>query len=386
MEVSMDFKFSDRKELLRKTVRDYAEKELPPRMEAMEETGEFPVELLPSMGAMGILGVITAPQYGGIGMGQLARIIVLEELGRVCPAIPMALQVHHMCTYAIGTWGNDEQKAKYLPRLAKGETMGAVAVTEPSGGSDVAGMQTTAKLDGDKYILNGRKCFITNSHTGDIWVVIARTGEGGKGLSAFIVEKDFPGAKAGRKENKVGLRGANTGELAFTNCEVPKENLMGQEGMGMSIAIRDIVECGRPGMTSVALGILNAVVEQAVKFANERNLYGKSISKLQAIQWYLAEIYSDLEISRLLAYRVGWMLDQKIDCAAESALAKQYACEAAARSARKAIEIHGSYGIMKEYPVQRLLRDALVTIPAGGTAEISKLVLARQALAVFGQG
>jgi len=157
MEVSMDFKFSDREELLRKTVRDYAEKELPPRMEAMEETGEFPVELLPSMGAMGILGVITAPQYGGIGMGQLARIIVLEELGRVCPAIPMALQVHHMCTYAIGTWGNDEQKAKYLPRLAKGETMGAVAVTEPSGGSDVAGMQTTAKLDGDKYILNGRK-------------------------------------------------------------------------------------------------------------------------------------------------------------------------------------------------------------------------------------
>lgn len=380
----MDFKFSDREELLRKTVRDYAEKELPPCMEAMEETGEFPEELLPSMGAMGILGVITAPEYGGIGMGQLARVIVLEELGRVCPAIPMALQVHHMSTFAIGTWGNKEQKAKYLPRLAKGETMGVVAVTEPSGGSDVAGLQTTAKLEGDTYILNGRKCFITNSHTADIWIVIARTGEGGKGLSAFIVEKSFPGAKTGRKENKVGLRGANTGELAFTNCEVPKENLLGQEGMGMTIAIQDIVQCGRPGMTGVALGILNAVLEQAVKFANERTLYGKPISKLQAIQWHLADIYSDLEISRLLAYRVGWMLDQKMECGAESALAKQYACEAAARSARKAIEMHGSYGIMKEYPVQRLLRDALVTIPAGGTAEIAKLVLARQALAMFG--
>ncbi len=379
----MDFKFSDREELLKKTVGDYADKEIPPHMEAMEETGEFPVELLKGMGQMGILGVITPAEYGGTGMGALARVIVLEQLGRVCPAIPMAIQVHHMCTYVFSTWGNEEQKKKYLPRLCKGETMGVVAVTEPSGGSDVAGIQTTAKLEGDKYILNGRKCFITNSHHSDIWVVIARTGEGGKGLSAFVVEKDFPGAKAGRKENKVGLRGANTGEFAFTNCEVPKENLIGNEGDGMTVAIQDIVQCGRPGMASVGLGILNGVLEQAVKFANERNLYGKSITKLQAIQWYIADIYSDLEVSRLLTYRVGWMIDQKISCATESALAKQFTCEAAARSARKAVEIHGSYGIMKEYAVQRLLRDAVVTIPAGGTAEIAKLVMFRQALSMF---
>ncbi|MGO9116662.1 MAG: acyl-CoA dehydrogenase family protein [Desulfomonilaceae bacterium] len=379
----MDFKLSDREELLKKTVGDYADKEIPPHMEAMEETGEFPVELLKGMGQMGILGVITPKEYGGTGMGALARIIVLEQLGRVCPAIPMAIQVHHMCTYVFNTWGNGEQKKKYLPRLCKGDTMGVVAVTEPSGGSDVAGIQTTAKLEGDKYILNGRKCFITNAHHSDIWVVIARTGEGGKGLSAFVVEKDFPGAKAGRKENKVGLRGANTGELAFTNCEVPKENLIGNEGDGMTVAIQDIVQCGRPGMASVGLGILNGVLEQAVKFANERNLYGKSITKLQAIQWYIADIYSDLEVSRLLTYRVGWMIDQKISCATESALAKQFTCEAAARSARKAIEIHGSYGIMKEYAVQRLLRDAVVTIPAGGTAEIAKLVMFRQALSMF---
>ncbi len=379
----MDFKFSDREELLKKTVGDYADKEIPPHMEAMEETGEFPVALLKSMGQIGILGVLAAPEYGGTGMGSLARIIVLEQLGRVCPAIPMAIQVHHMCTYVFNTWGNEEQKKKYLPRLCRGDTMGVVAVTEPSGGSDVAGIQTTAKLEGDKYILNGRKCFITNSHHSDIWVVIARTGEGGKGLSAFVVEKDFPGAKAGRKENKMGLRGANTGELSFHNCEVPKENLIGNEGDGMTVAIQDIVQCGRPGMASVALGILNGVLEQSVKFANERNLYGKSITKLQAIQWYIADIYSDLEISRLLTYRVGWMIDQKIGCATESALAKQFTCEAAARSARKAIEIHGSYGIMKEYAVQRLLRDAVVTIPAGGTAEIAKLVMFRQALSMF---
>ena len=352
-------------------------------MEAMEETGEFPVDLLKKMGDVGILGVITPPEYGGTGMGNLARIIILEEMGRVCPAIPMALQVHHMATQALSKFGNEEQKKRYLPPLAKGETMGVVAVTDPTGGSDVAGIKTSAKLDGDNYILNGRKCFITNSHVSDFWVVIARTGEGGRGLSAFIVEKSFPGAKPGRKENKVGLRGANTGELVFQNCMVPKANLLGHEGEGMNIAIQNIGETGRPGMASVALGILNAVLEQAVKFANERTLYGKSIGTLQAVQWHIAEIYADLEIARLLVYRVGWMRDNNIRCDAESALAKQFACEAAARSARKAIEIHGSYGVMKEYPVQRLLRDALVTIPAGGTGEISKLVMSRHALNMF---
>ncbi|MBU0515078.1 MAG: acyl-CoA dehydrogenase family protein [Proteobacteria bacterium] len=380
----MDFGFSEREDLLRKTIREYAEKEIPPRMKAMEETGSFPKDLLPGMAKMGILGVIVDPAYGGAGLGHLARIIMLEELGRVCPAIPMALQVHGMATYALGIWGNDDQKKRHLPRLTSGEGLGVVAVTDPSGGSDVAGMQTSARLEGDKYILNGRKCFITNSHVSDFWIVIARTGEGGKGLSAFIVDKDAPGAELGREENKVGLRGANTGELAFTNCEVARENLLGEEGQGMGIAIQDIVNCGRPGMTSVALGILGSVLAEAVKFAQERTAYGKPISKLQQIQVYLADIYSDLEIARLLGYRVGWMLDQGMRVDAESALAKSFACEAAARSARKAIEIHGSYGVMHEYPVQRLLRDALVTIPAGGTAEIAKIVLARQAMSVAG--
>jgi alkylation response protein AidB-like acyl-CoA dehydrogenase len=379
----MDFTFSEREELLRKSVREFAESEIPPKMEKMEETGEFPQDLLGSMAKLGITGVITPSEYDGVGLGYVARTIVLEELGRVCAAVPMGMQVHHMACAVLHDFGTDEQKKKYSPPLAKGETMGCVAVTDPSGGSDVVGMQTRAEPKGDKYVLNGRKCFITNSHTSDFWVVIAKTAEGSKGLSAFIVDKDFPGAKVGRKENKVGLRGANTGELVFDNCEVPAANVLGQEGGGLAIAMKTVSETGRTGMAAVALGILTACYEEAAKFATERVLYGKPISALQAIRFYLAEIYTELEICRLLCYRSGWMKDQNMRADTEHALAKYYTCEAAARCAKKAVEIHGSYGILKEYKVQRLLRDAMVAIPSGGTAEIAKVVLGRAAFAPF---
>ncbi len=379
----MDFSFSEREEMLRKSVREFSENEITPKIEAMEETGEFPIELLEPMAQMGITGVITPTEYGGVGLGYVARTIVLEEMGRVCAAIPMAIQVHHMCSAVLNDFGTENQKKKYLPLLAKAETMGVVAVTDPSGGSDVVGMKTSAELKGDKYILNGRKCFITNSHTSDFWVVIAKTSEGAKGLSAFIVHKDAPGAKAGRKEDKFGLRGSNTGELVFDNCEVPKENLLGQEGGGLAVALKTVSETGRPGMAATALGVLTAVYEEAGKFASERVLYGKPISALQAIQFYMAEIYTQLEISRLLCYRASWMKDQNMRFDTEAAMAKYYTCEAAANMAKKAVEIHGSYGILKEYVVQRLLRDAMVTIPAGGTGEIGKVVLGRAALAPF---
>jgi alkylation response protein AidB-like acyl-CoA dehydrogenase len=379
----MDFAFSEREEMLRKTVREFAENEVTPKMEAMEETAKFPMELLKPMAELGILGVITPPEYDGVGLGYVARTIVLEELGRVCGAIPMAVQVHHMGCAALNDFGTEAQKKRYLPPLAKGVTMGVVAVTDPSGGSDVVGMKTSAELKGDRYILNGRKCFITNSHTSDFWIVIARTAEGAKGLTAFIVDKDAPGAKVGHEEHKFGLRGANTGELVFNDCEVPKESLLGQEGGGLAIAMKTVSETGRTGMAATALGILTAVYEEAGKFASERVLYGKSISALQGIQFLMAEIYAQLEICRLLCYRASWMKDQNMRFDTESALAKWYACEAAANAAKKAVEIHGAYGIMKEYTVQRLLRDAMVTIPAGGTGEIGKVVLARAALAPF---
>ncbi len=379
----MDFRFSQREDMLRKAVREFAENELPSRMEAMEETGEFPIDLMKPMAQLGITGVITPTQYDGVGLGYVARTIVLEELGRVCAAMPMAMQVHHMACANLNDFGNEAQKKKYLSRLARGETMGCVAVTDPTGGSDLIGMKTSAEPKGDKYILNGRKCFITNSHTSDFWIVIARTAEGAKGLSAFIVDKGTPGAKVGRKEHKFGLRGANTGELVFDNCEISKETLLGQEGGGLAVAIKTISETGRTGMAAAALGILTAVYEEAGKFASERVLYGKPISTLEAIQFYMAEIYSQLEICRLLCYRASWLKDQGMRCDNEAALAKYYTCEAAANAAKKAVEIHGSYGIMKEYAVQRLLRDAMVTIPAGGTAEIAKVVLGRAALAPF---
>jgi alkylation response protein AidB-like acyl-CoA dehydrogenase len=379
----MDFAWSEREELLRKSVREFAESEIPPKIDAMEETGNFPVELLAPMAKLGITGIIAPPEYSGVGLGYLARTIVLEELGRVCAAIPMGMQVHHMAIAAINDFGTAEQKQNYIPQLAMGETMGCVAVTEPSGGSDVVGMQSTAELKGDRWILNGRKCFITNSHTSKFWIVIAKTAEGAKGLTAFIVDNDAPGAKAGRVEHKLGLRGSNTGELVFDNCEIPKENILGQEGGGLAVALKTVSESGRTGMAATALGIIGACHEEAGKFASERMLYGKSISTLQAISFYMAEIYTELDICRLLCYRASWMKDRNMRSDTENAMAKYYTCDAAVRCARKAVEIHGAYGIMKEYKAQRLLRDAMVTVSAGGTGEIGKVVIGRAALAPF---
>jgi len=379
----MDFKLSEREDLLRKSTREFAESEITPRIEGMEESGEFPLDLLKPMAKLGITGLIAPPEYGGVGLGYLARTIVLEEMSRVCAAVSMGMQVHHMAIAALNDFGAEAQKKKYLPPLARGESMGCVAVTEPSGGSDVLGMQSTAELKGDKWILNGRKCFITNSHISDFWLVIARTGEGPKGLSAFIVDKTAAGAKTGRKEHKFGLRGSNTGELVMDNCEIPKENILGQEGGGLGVTLKTVSESGRTGMAAVALGILQACYEEAGKFASERVLYGKPIGALQAISFYMAEIYTELDICRLLCYRASWMKDQNMRFDTESAMAKSYTCDAAARCAKKAIEIHGAYGIMKEYKVQRLLRDAMVTISAGGTGEIGKVVLGRAALAPF---
>ena len=379
----MDFLLSEREELLRKAVREFAESEISAKIEAMEKTGEFPIELMEPMAKIGITGIIAPPEYGGVGLGFLARTIALEELSRVCAAISMGMQVHHMAIAALNDFGTDDQKQRYIAPLAKGETMGVVAVTEPSGGSDVVGMQAAAEAKGDKWILNGRKCFITNSHTSDFWVVIAKTSEGAKGLSAFIVEKDSPGAKTGRVEHKVGLRGSNTGELVFDNCEIPKGNILGQEGGGLAVALKTVSESGRPGMAATALGIVGACLEEAAKFASERILYGKPITSLQAISFYLADIYTELDICRLLCYRASWMKDQNMRCDTEMAMAKSYTCDAAVRCASKAVEIHGSYGILQEYKVQRLLRDAVVTVPAGGTGQIGKVVLARAALAPY---
>ena len=379
----MDFQFTAQQELLRKSVREFAEGAIAPKVPHMEETDEVPWDLYKEVGKQQYLGILIPREFGGTAFGHLGRIIMLEEVGRVSAAMAMALQIFHMGTGSIAEFGNDAQKKKYLPALARGERLGTIAVTEATGGSDPTGIQTTAKLQGDSYILNGRKCFITHGHVADTLTIMAKTGEGSKGFSAFIVEKSFPGFKLGRKEKKFGLHGCNTGEIVMENCVVPRENLLGNEGDGLKVCMTTISEVGRAGMAGCGLGVISACLEASVKFANQRLLGGKPISQHEGIQWMISDIYMDLEISRLLSYRAAWMKDQKIRCDVDMAMAKFYATEAAVRSAKKAVDIHGGYGYMMEYPVQRYYRDAEILIASAGTSEIQRIVMARKALTSF---
>ena len=379
----MEFQFSPQQELLRKSVREFAEGAIAAKVAHMEETDEVPWDLYREMGKQQYMGILVPKEFGGSAMGHLARMIMLEEIGRVSAANAMAMQIFHLGIVPIVEFGNEAQKKKYLPLLAKGERLATIAVTEATGGSDPTGIQTTAKLEGDHYVLNGRKCFITHGHVADTITIMAKTGEGPKGFSAFIVEKSFPGFKLGRKEKKFGLHGCNTGELAMENCIVPRENLLGAEGDGLKISMAAISEVGRAGMAGCGLGVIGACLEASVKFANQRMLGGKPISQHQAIQWMISDIYMDLETSRLLSYKAAWMKDQKIRCDVEMAMAKYYATEAAVRCAKKAVDIHGGYGYMMEYAVQRYYRDSEILIASAGTSEIQRIVMARKALTSY---
>lgn len=377
----MDFDLPREVRLVRRAVREFADSTVAPLVEEMERGDEFPATLARSLGEIGVLGLVTPAEYGGSNLGHLARTVAVEEVSRVSAAVGISLQVHHMAAAALSDFGSDIQKAKYLPALCRGDALGTCAITEPTGGSDLLGMTSTARAVGDGYVLNGRKCFITNCHLSDAVVTVAKTGEGPKGISAFIVEKGTPGFAAGRHEHKLGLRGADTGELVFRDCHVPRENLLGNEGDGMTIALKTIGEVGRPGMAATSLGILQACYDESVRFAKERTLYGRPIAQLQAIQWGVAEIFAELQASRWLCYHASWLKDSGRDCGVENTLAKMYVSEAAVNAAKKAIEIHGACGTMMEYAVQRLFRDAMVCVSAGGTTEIGKLVVARAALA-----
>lgn len=379
----MDFQFSPQQELLRKSIREFAEGAIAPKVQRMEETDEVPWDLYKEMGKQLYMGIMIPKEYGGTNLGNLSRMVMIEELARVSAAVGMAMQIFHLGIAPLTDFGNESQKKKYLPALAKGERLATIAVTEATGGSDPTGIQTTAKLEGDHYVLNGRKCFITHGHVADTLTLMAKTGEGPKGFSAFLVEKSFPGFKLGRKEKKFGLHGCNTGELAMENCIVPRENLMGNEGDGLKVCMAGISEVGRAGMAGCGLGVIQACLEASVKFANERMLGGKPISQHQAIQWMISDIYMDLEASRLLCYRAAWMRDQKMRCDTDMAMAKYYATEAAVRCAKKAVDIHGGYGYMMEYPVQRYYRDAEILIASAGTSEIQRIVMARKALTSF---
>jgi alkylation response protein AidB-like acyl-CoA dehydrogenase len=376
----IDFTFTEEQEMFRQAAREFAETRVAPKVAEMEETCEVCDQVVKALGEAEMMALTIPQEYGGLGLGYVARLIALEEISRVSVATAMMLQVFGLGIEPVIKSGTEEQKQRYLPGLAKGERLATVAVTEPTGGSDPKGSRTSYAKDGDDYIINGRKCFITNSHIADTIVVLAKDEENPDAFSAFIVEKAMEGFRPTHEEHKVGMRGCNTGELAFENCRVPGENLLGVEGKGMRVAMAAIGDVGRGGMVGCALGLQAACLEASVKFANERILYGKPISRLQTIQNKLAEMKIDLEAGRLLGYRAAAMQDQGLRASNEFAVAKYYTTEAAQKAAKMAADIHGGYGCMEEYPVTRYLRDSFVLGPSAGTSDIMKVIIARWVL------
>jgi alkylation response protein AidB-like acyl-CoA dehydrogenase len=376
----IDFTFTEEQELFRKAAREFAETNVAPKVPEMEETGKVNDEVIRALGEAEMMALTIPEEYGGLGLGYIARLIAVEEISRISVATAMMLQVFALGIEPIVKFGSDEQKKKYLPGLAKGERLATTAVTEATGGSDPTGIRTTYKKEGDDYILNGRKCFITNSHIADTITVLTKDEENPKVFSAFIVEKEMEGFKPSHEEHKVGMRGCNTGELTFENCRVPKENMLGVEGKGLGIAMAAIGDVGRGGMVGCALGLQAACLEASLKFANERILYGKPISNLQAIQIKLAEMKVDLEAGRLLGYRAASMQEKGLRSSNEFAVAKYFTTEAAQKAAKMAVDIHGGYGCMEEYSVTRYLRDSFVLGPSAGTSDIMKVIIARWVL------
>lgn len=376
----INFTFTEEQEMFRKAAREFAETRVAPKVPEMEETGKASAEVVKAMAAAEMMALTIPEEYGGLGLGYTARLIAVEEVSKVSVAAGMMLQVFALGIEPILKFGSEEQKKKFLPALAKGERLAGTAVTESTGGSDPTGIRSSYKKDGNDYILNGRKCFITNSHIGDTITILARDEEDPNAFSTFIMEKGMEGFKATHEENKVGMRGCNTGELAYENCRVPQENLLGAEGKGMRVALAAIGEVGRGGMVGCALGLQAACLEASVKFANERMLYGKPISRLQTIQNKLADMKIDLEAGFLLGYRAAAMQDKGERCSNEFAAAKYFTTEAAQRAAKMAVDIHGGYGCMEEYAVSRYLRDSFVLGPSAGTSDIMKVIIARWVL------
>jgi alkylation response protein AidB-like acyl-CoA dehydrogenase len=377
----IDFTFTEEQELFRQAAREFAETKIAPKIPIMEETKEVNDEVVQALGEAEMMALTIPEAYGGLGLGYVARLIALEEIGRVSAATALMLQVFALGIEPIVAFGNEEQKKKFLPGLATGERLSTVAVTEATGGSDPKGIRSTYQKDGDDYIVNGRKCFITHSHIADTITILAKDEDDPEVFSAFILERGMEGFRPTHKEHKIGMHGCVTGELAFENCRVPAQNLLGVEGKGLRVALSAIGCVGRGGMVGCALGIQVACLEASVKFANERILYGKPISHLPAIQNKLAEMKVDLEAGRLLAYRAAALQDQGQRASNEFAVAKYFTTEASQRAAKMALDIHAGYGCMEEYAVTRYLRDVFMIGPSAGTSDIMKIVIARWVLA-----
>jgi alkylation response protein AidB-like acyl-CoA dehydrogenase len=378
------FTLTEDQEALRREIRDFAAREIAPNVLRWDEASEFPHDVVRQLGQMGLLGIIFPPEYGGAGLGYTDYMLAIEELSAVDGSIGIIVAAHNsLCTNHIFLAGSEAQKKKYVSKLATGEHLGAWALTEPGSGSDASAARTTAVRRGDQWILNGNKTFITNGHYADVSVIIAVTNkeEGTHGLSAFIVEKGTPGFRPGKKENKLGLRASDTSELIFEDCAIPAENLLGKEGEGFVDAMRTL-DGGRISIAALSLGIGRGALDASVKYVKQRKQFGKAIAEFQGIQWKLADMATELDAARLLTLRAAVLKDAGKRVTQESAMAKLYASEVAVKICNEAVQLHGGYGFIKDYPVEKFYRDVKLCTIGEGTSEIQRMVIGREILKV----
>jgi len=381
----MKYWLTEEERIMQKTARDFAQKELAPVAEQANKEGTWPGEIYSKLGELGFLGITLPEEYGGVGLGNFCLVLVLEEISRVCASTAVTMSVHNSLTnWAILKYGSEQLKKKYLPRLATGEILGAYAVTEPSAGSDVSAMRLSAVKKGDEYILNGTKIFISTGDKAGAIIVFARTDPEDKkhGLSAFVVEPDFPGFSVGKHEQKMGLKASTTVELVFEDCRVPAKNILAEEGMGMKIALAGL-DGGRIGIAAQSVGIAQAAMDEAVRFARERKQFDTRIIDFQSTRWKIADMATSIEAARLLVYRAAKLRDNGGDCSKEASMAKLFASQVANRVAYDALQIHGGVGYTEEFLIERLYRDARVTEIYEGTSEIQRLVISRKVIAEY---
>jgi alkylation response protein AidB-like acyl-CoA dehydrogenase len=379
----MDFRLTDDQELLRRSVREFAETEIRPHIVEWDNAQHFPIELVPKLAAIGLMGIQFSEEYGGAGMSAIDYCICVEELARVDPSVALSVAAHNgLCGSHLFMFGSEAQKQRFLVPLARGEKIGAWGLTESSSGSDAAAMRTAATRGGPDWVLNGAKTFTTHGRVGDTFVVMAVTDRpaGSKGISAFVIEKGTPGLRAGKKEDKLGMRASDTSEVLLDQCRVPGDQLLGQEGQGFVNAMQ-VLDAGRIGIAALAVGLAQGAYEAALRYAKERRAFGKTISQFQAIQWKLADNATRIEAARLLTYRAAYMKDHQRRMTLESAMAKLYASEIAVKAADDCVQIHGGYGFVKDYPAEKYFRDVKLTTIGEGTSEIQRLVIARELFA-----
>jgi butyryl-CoA dehydrogenase len=379
----MNFQLSEEHEMLRKMVRDFARKEVEPTAAERDEEERFDRKLFDQMAELGLTGIPWSEEYGGIGSDYLSYVIAVEELSRVCASTGVTLSAHtSLAGWPLNAFGSEEQKQKFLRPMAEGKLMGAYGLTEPGSGSDAGGMKTTAKLDGDHYILNGSKIFITNGGEAEIYIVFAQTDKEKrhKGITAFIVEKGTPGFSMGKKEKKLGIRSSPTLEIIFEDCRVPVENRLGEEGQGFKIAMKTL-DGGRNGIAAQAVGIAQGALDAATAYAKERKQFGKPIGENQGIGFKLADMATKIEAARLLTYQAAWKESQGLPYGKESAMSKLYAGDISMEVTTEAVQVFGGYGYTKDYPVERYMRDAKITQIYEGTNEIQRLVISRMLMA-----